>query len=294
MLTGMKLKGLTQRKAYVELKRRLAVKKRKATEGNMDRIRYALRDLNGVAPSRKKIWRSTRGTNTSKKSQMFRWRCIHEAHATGEFFMRMENMSHRANCDVCGAMESMEHLLLECSAGTHEVVWEVAKKLWEQTGEDWPELTYGLILGCGAAQPSKDLSKTKRDGHNRLYQKLISEGSFLLWKLRNNRRIEHEGDEAYSRSRSEVENKFIAALKASAKADFAMTNKGKYGNQAIGLDMVMNTWRRLSTMSSEQEDGSSRARAEQVGVLVGSGLTTTLDRLIQGVNPSPTLRNSVR
>ncbi|KAF8911724.1 hypothetical protein CPB85DRAFT_1511645 [Mucidula mucida] len=293
MLTGMKLRGLTQRKAYIELKKRLAVKRRKATEANIDRIKYALRDLNGAAPSMKKIWRSTRGKNTSKKSQMFRWRCIHEAHATGEFFMRMENMSHRAICEVCGAMESMEHILLECNAGTHEVVWDIAKELWEQAGEEWPELTYGLILGCGAAQPSsKDKSKAVRDGHNRLYQRLISEGSFLLWKLRNNRRIEHDGEEDYDRPRSEVKNKYLAALRASAKADFAMTNKARYGKQAIGLDIVMNTWRELATSSSEQEDRSSRARAEQVGVLVGSGLTKALDRLIQGVSPSPTLRNS--
>ncbi|KAF9008610.1 hypothetical protein BDZ89DRAFT_884351, partial [Hymenopellis radicata] len=104
---------------------------RHATEDNIDRIKYALKDLNGTAPSRSRIWKSTRGWNTSKKSQTFRWKAIHEAHATGDFFTRMESLSHLAVCPECGVTESMEHVLLECTVGTHEVVWAKARELWE-------------------------------------------------------------------------------------------------------------------------------------------------------------------
>ncbi|KAF9008609.1 hypothetical protein BDZ89DRAFT_890723, partial [Hymenopellis radicata] len=134
-------------------------------------------------------------------------------------------------------------------------------------------LTYGLLLGCGAAQPSKEQMKAVRDGQNRLFQKIVSEGSFQIWKLRNTRRIEKGDDAEYRQSESEVQNKFLAAVKAMAKADFAMTSVARYGKQAIPLEFVKNTWRKLATIDTEQEDGGSRARTGQVGVLVGSGLT---------------------
>ncbi|KAF8869699.1 hypothetical protein CPB85DRAFT_1240698 [Mucidula mucida] len=52
----------------------MVVNKRQATENNLDRIKHAIKGLNGTAPSRSRIWRSLRGAKTSKKSQMFSWR----------------------------------------------------------------------------------------------------------------------------------------------------------------------------------------------------------------------------
>ncbi|KAF9022107.1 hypothetical protein BDZ89DRAFT_1197489 [Hymenopellis radicata] len=249
----MKLKGLTQRTAYTILKKNLVVKRRQATENNLDRIKFALKDINGKAPTKSAIWKSVRGSNTSKKSQMFRWRGIHEAHATGNFFARMENLGHLAMCPKCGETESLEHVLLECEAGAHETVWSIARKLWESAGETWPVLSFGLLIGCGAAQPSKEKTKASRDGQNRLFQKLVSEGSFLIWKLRNERRIEHEEDTNFEQSGREIKNRFMAVLKAAAKADFAMTSVAKYGKQAIKKELVKDTWRKLINSSSEQE-----------------------------------------
>ncbi|KAF9025573.1 hypothetical protein BDZ89DRAFT_1092598 [Hymenopellis radicata] len=237
----MKLKGLTQRTAYVILKKNLVVKKRQATENNLDMIKFALKEVNGKAPARSAIWRSLRGTNTSKKSQMFRWRGIHEAHATGNFFARMENLGHLAICPKCGETESMEHILLECEAGAHETIWSIARELWESTGETWPALSFGLLMG------------------NRLFQKLISEGSFLIWKLRNERRLEHEEEVDFEQSTREIKNRYMAVLKAAAKADFAMTSITKYGKQAIKKELVKETWRKLINKSPEQEDGGSKS-----------------------------------
>ncbi|KAF9018853.1 hypothetical protein BDZ89DRAFT_891217, partial [Hymenopellis radicata] len=243
LLTGVRLRGLTQKEAYEELKKKMKVQERRATEGNMERIKYALKDMNGQAPSREKIWRSVRGTNTSKKTQIFRWRAIHEAHATGDFFTRMENLGHLAMCPECGSLETLEHILLECEIGSHEVVWSTAKSLWERTGEKWPKIEYGTLLGCGAARPVKGKGTSEeKDGLNRLFQKLLSEGAFLLWKLRNKRRIENEDDEDLHQGQREVRNKYIDALKMAATTDFAMTNKGKFGKQAIPKKLVLNTW----------------------------------------------------
>ncbi|KAF8883059.1 hypothetical protein CPB85DRAFT_1233411, partial [Mucidula mucida] len=120
-------------------------------------------------------WASMRGINTSKKSQMFRWRGVHEAHAAGAFFTRMEGKEHLAICPDCAVTESMEQIQLECEDGVHEIVWEIAKEIWEYAGERWPTLTYGLILRCGEAQV-----QNLETGRNRLFQKLLSEGSFLI------------------------------------------------------------------------------------------------------------------
>ncbi|KAF9034965.1 hypothetical protein BDZ89DRAFT_1011709 [Hymenopellis radicata] len=153
-LTGVKLANATQRGVHAYLKTLVKVKKRKATAGNLDRIRYALADVNGRAPSQADIWRSTRGMNTSRKTQTFRWKNIHEAHATGEYFERMENMAHLAMCPRCEVTESMEHIQLDCQIEAAETVWEAAQKIWECTGERWPTMTYGLILGCGNGEAS--------------------------------------------------------------------------------------------------------------------------------------------
>ncbi len=170
LITGIRLRGLTQKEAYGELKRRIKIQERRATEGNMEQIKYVLKDLNGQAPLREKIWRSVRGSNTSKKTQMFRWRAMHEAHATGEFFTRMESLGHLAMCPECGSLETLEHILLECEIGSHEVVWGTAKSLWEQTGEKWPKIEYGTLIGCGAARPIRKKEKTEeKDGLNRLF-----------------------------------------------------------------------------------------------------------------------------
>ncbi len=83
--------------------------------------------------------------------------------------------------------------------------------------------------------------------------------------------------------------KVLQKLKASAKLDFAMISTARYGKQAIPKSLVLDTWKELATNIIQQESGRSRARTEHAGVLVGSGLATTLRRLVQGANPSPTL-----
>lgn len=119
---------------------------------------------------------------------------------------------------------------------------------------------------------------------------MLSEGAFLLWKLRNKRRIEYEDDGDLNQSQNKVRNKFIKALEMSATTDFAMTNKGKFGKQAIPKKLVLNPWNRLVIKDTGQKEGTERAHTEHVGVLVGMGLSKALDRLIQGSGSSPTLR----
>ncbi len=144
-----------------------------------------------------------RGINTSKKSQMFRWRGVHEAHAAGAFFTRMEGKEHLAICPDCAVTESMEQIQLECEDGVHEIVWEIAKEIWEYAGERWPTLTYGLILRCGAAQSGA--STEFRNWTEPPVPEAVIRG--LVLDFRNKKRIEKEDDASYRPARQEVVSK---------------------------------------------------------------------------------------
>lgn len=281
LLTGIPLKGITQKKAYQLLRADLRTEKRRATEANVERIRYALRDLNGKAPTKTQVWHAVRCPDTSKKSQTFRWRGIHEAHATGAFFERMENLAQVATCPQCGVLESLEHILLECNIGSHEIVWSEIRRIWETTGEEWPELTYGTILGCGGGKPVSKGGRETRDGLNRLWRKLISEGARLIWTLRNKRRIEFEDDPTKHQTEPEILNRLYAIIRETASTDFAMLNRSKYGAKALANATVRSTWRKLANIDDKGEEGA-RAHVGPVGVLVGRGLATFLGSFFPG------------
>ena len=112
----------------------------------------------------------------------------------------MENLEHHAVCPECGVVESVEHIMLECQIPAADEVWRAARQIWEGAGETWPSMSFGIVLGCGLTRLTKKTALAK--GRNRLFSKLISEGALLIWKLRNERRIQKEDDESRYHSES--------------------------------------------------------------------------------------------
>lgn len=169
-------------------------------------VRAAAQASAGFSPTDASIWLSTRSKDIAKHITTFLWRALHDAHRSGSYWKHIPGFEHRARYPHCPtAEESLEHILTSCSATGQGLVWSLARKLWQQTGERWPETSIGLVLSCGlAAFPGRDQRSAPRTV--RLWRILLSESAFLIWKLRNECVIRHGNDTWTGRSRIRATN----------------------------------------------------------------------------------------
>jgi hypothetical protein len=48
------------------------------------------------------------------------------------------------------AVETMEHILIHCQESAVRIIWDQAQEIWPHAEIPWPEISLGIILGCGA------------------------------------------------------------------------------------------------------------------------------------------------
>ena len=154
--------------------------------------------------------------------------------------------------------------LVECEAPGREILWDLAKELWELKGYQWPEISIGRILACGFAEVEDANGKRDR-GADRLYRILISETAHLIWKLRCTRVIERGSDPSKYFTKYEIHNRWLACINAHLHLDILLTDKKKFGHWALNLKRVMNTWRRVL----KDAENLSDTRIRESRVLVG-------------------------
>ena len=103
----------------------------------------------------------------------------------------------------------MEHVLIHCAVAPTRIIWDLARNTWPHDPELWPEISIGMIMGCGSlaipdANPLENARHPRRirEGAKRLLQILISESAHLIWVLRCERVIKehtHTANETYHR-----------------------------------------------------------------------------------------------
>jgi hypothetical protein len=152
----------------------------------------------------------------------------------GDFWrpMRNQDLQNRQFCEHCNGngndVESMEHILLECTHPTRQLIWNLARQLWPHDDQSWPEIDLGIILGCGSisSMPQRPLNQeidnarpqSKLRGPIRLLQITITETAHLIWALRCERVIQrktHTNNEATARwlraiNKRLIEDKILA------------------------------------------------------------------------------------
>ncbi|KAJ7802283.1 hypothetical protein B0H14DRAFT_2614429 [Mycena olivaceomarginata] len=127
-----------------------------------------------------------------------------------------------------------------------EILWNLAKKLWELKGYQWPEISFGRILACGFAEVEDASGKRDRlRGADRLYRILVSETAHLIWKLRCLRVIERGSDPSRYFSEYEIHNRWLACINARLRTDILLTDRKKFGNRALNFKRVTNTWKHV-------------------------------------------------
>jgi hypothetical protein len=240
-LQGMNLNQGSQAQFYRGIfKFKAKVHPRQQTIVNLAIARHAVHEINGVTPTDPQIWKSIRNKDLPKSIQGFLWKTIHNAFKIGNFWTKIPEYEQRANCSLCGEVEDMDHILVDCPNSLPcKIIWNLAKMVWEMKGEKWEKMTFGKIMGCNLLSLKNQKGKPKK-GKNRLYTIIISESAFLIWKLRCQKVIEFGSGRDHSEI--EIHNKWVNIINSRLKLDKILTNSHRYGNKAIPKDKVLETW----------------------------------------------------
>ncbi|KAJ7668756.1 hypothetical protein DFH06DRAFT_982886 [Mycena polygramma] len=261
-LRGAKLSSLTQADAYKAIKDLRKQVIRKSTDENVRRTQEAVKACYGKNPTPASLWKSIRNRDISRQIRNFLWKSMHGAHRIGKFWLNIPDMDDRAQCQHCGGLEDMEHILVHCSRpGRHEI-WELAKKLWLMKHKLWPIVSLGSILGAGLATFEDDENK-KMPNTARLYRILMTESMYLIWKIRCEVVI---GNDGAQKTPTEIHNRWVAALNERLEIDRNLTNQMRFGKQySLAPSLVLETWR--GTL--KDEDKSPDRWLSEPEVLVG-------------------------
>ncbi|KAJ6482317.1 ribonuclease H-like domain-containing protein [Mycena vitilis] len=143
-VTGAKLSAMTQslaHKAIRSRKMKTKLKKRERTEINIEKTKAEVDDAFGFKPTEAKIWMAMRNKDFSRQIKNFLWMTTHDAYLVGTHWLRESNSPEKkalSECQHCGKIDSMEHILSQCEIPGQREVWELAKELWTKRHPDWP------------------------------------------------------------------------------------------------------------------------------------------------------------
>lgn len=157
----------------------------------------------------------------------------------------------------------MEHILTSCKAKARELAWNMVNDLWSRCSNTPLPHRLGDILGCGLTEHE---SNSKPDeGKNRLYHILMSEMVYMIWRMRNEKRIRDKDSPDCEASERKIHNRWTHALNKHLTVDCALTDSIKFSKRALNEKLVKKMW--SSCLNNEEELPSDWFRLKEV--LVG-------------------------
>ena len=109
--------------------------------------------------------------------RQFLFKVMHQPHMIENVWSGIQGYETRAICETCNAIESMEHILLECRSVATRTIWKKAKGTWPHGRQAWPDISISTILRVGCLNLPQD--RPPRADH-------------LFWTLRCERAIRQE------------------------------------------------------------------------------------------------------
>jgi hypothetical protein len=250
-----KLKSITQSLAYrgIRNKKEMNLEERRRTKRNIKTAQSEAHRCFGTTPKEKTIWKGTRHRDFSMSTRNFLWKITHDAFQIGSQWLRdsySNEYRRRAYCSWDNdEIESLDHILQDCSAPGQKLIWKLAKKLWETNSRRnaWKQPSTGLVIACGTATFGRPRESQRANGEDRLFRILIAESAHLIWKIRCNRVINNEnrGD-----SNKKVLNRWLRVMNDRMKLDLRLTHK-RYGKKGIPLQLAQDTWGKVVTDNSK-------------------------------------------
>jgi hypothetical protein len=264
-ISGARLSKMTQSLVYQGILRLKPPVDRRSSREYIHMIQSGVRMRTNFTPTPSHVWLSVHNKTITRNIRAFLWRCLHQANHCGSYWLHIPQLTDRELCHECQTTESLSHIILECGASGQATIWKLTKKLWELKGIPWPTLNLGSILGCGITNFHNTTGKPL-PGANRLYSIIISESAHLIWKLRCEWRIQHNGDASQKHSETEI-NRWLKAINTRLQTDCLLTNSIRYGSKALSPVLVQCTWQ--GTLQNEQSLSDDWHKS--AGVLVGIG-----------------------
>jgi ribonuclease HI len=191
-IQGAKVNELTQKVAYQAIRERKPMVVRNRTTARVEEARGAV--LNGpfIPITDGQLWMGMRAATLRRNVGQFIYKLAHDTYLLGSRWLDTKT-PERAVCGRCGHQnESIEHILFTCPAPEREAAWRTAQSAWVGQGQEWPEISLGLIMACGSLrfkpdeQPNGEGRRTHggRVGVSKRLQIYISETAHLIWAMR--------------------------------------------------------------------------------------------------------------
>ena len=261
---GATLSELEQRDFYRIINEMNKIPKRSRTDENLEDIKTRAEETFGYSPSQDAIWSATKHKDFTRKVRDFLWKATQNAYKIGRYWLPIAGFEERGTCPLCDEIEDMEHILTKCKASARHTAWNTANEIWKKRYKTALPSSLGDILGCGLAKFSKNGRPDK--GKNRLYRILMSDTAYLVWRLRNERRI--RDDNVDTTTPSSIRNRLINATNKRLTIDRLLTNKKRFGKKALCEKLVKATWKHCL----QNEEALPENWPSLRGVLVGISL----------------------
>ncbi|KAJ6559890.1 hypothetical protein B0H19DRAFT_1069610 [Mycena capillaripes] len=273
-LPGVSLTENRQRTFYKSICETKAkdVAVRPSTRVKLDAIREKIGESFDKHVSDEDIWMSTRNRDFLPRVTQFLWKSIHNAHKVGHYWSHIPECEERETCRECEVEESLEHILIDCQSPGREIIWRAAETIWAGKQRKWPAVSLGGVLGIGLADFCDE--RGRRDaGAERLYRILMSEAAYLIWKTRNDRVINRDGEPI---TEAEIINKWKYNIEHRRQVDMTLARRlPKDGRRTLMPQLVWDTWSGTPDLPQNW--------LKDPRVLVGSGVTQTIPRAQNGV-----------
>lgn len=187
---------------------------------------------------------------------------IHNGYRVGDHWTKIPGHEEKAECHRCRVVESMNHILTECEENGQKQIWDLASGLWmKKTGQPLRPLI-GEIMACGTIKRGTRPGVTDK-ATSKLYRILVTESAHLIWRIRNERRIQGR-DPASER---EIQLRWTKQINIRLALDREMTDKTRYGKKAVPKSLVLKTWSKVI----QDEDTLPEDWIGEPQVLVGVG-----------------------
>ncbi|EPS96086.1 hypothetical protein FOMPIDRAFT_62548 [Fomitopsis schrenkii] len=227
-------------------------------------IRGHLRLIPDAESDEQDIWRGLRHKDLRRPVVDFLWKGIHRAHRIGQFWLKIPGHEDRAVCEWCNEQDSLEHILLQCSAVGQSTVWDLAKAAWNRKNSSWVPLKLHDLLAIGPRSRVLMPGKPTAGHLARFWRILISESAYLIWKLRCERVIGRSEDNHWQHKTANVRACWLSTMNSRLRQDATGTSH-KFGRLALEKNLVIKTWEYVI----KGEDMISTDWTSQKRVLVG-------------------------
>nr|GAT45911.1 predicted protein [Mycena chlorophos] len=249
-LPGVKLANIRQRIVYHAIRewKNAERKKRESMEERVADITADVLHDYDRAVDPENIWLSAHTKDIALNTRNFIWRMMHDSFRLGRKWEDIPRCEDFGVCELCGAEETIQHILLECKHPGQEQVWAEAKALWAKTGLPWRATTLGGILACGLATfPNRNgkLNVAKQW----LFRILVSEAAGLIWKIRCERVMEPENPIPDPEA---VRNRFFAVINVQLDIDRVLAKRSpKEALASLDPGLVLETWTAVVTCGAD-------------------------------------------